>query len=180
MTEKGRVVVAPFLVTLGFDEATFTRLEELRRRYFPPERNVVPAHLSLFHKLPPEEEPTLREALAAAAARTPCIPLTFARLRRLGGGMAVEVEAEGLGSLQASLARSFDAWLTPQDRQPFRPHVTVMNKAPPEEAARAFAELGARWAPWHGQGEALLLWRYLGGPWEEVGRFPLARHGESA
>jgi 2'-5' RNA ligase len=180
MTEKGRVVVAPFLVTLGFDEATFTRLEELRRRYFPPERNVVPAHLSLFHKLPPEEEPTLREILSAMAARTPPLRLTFARLRRLGGGMAVEVEAEGLGSLQASLARSFDAWLTPQDRQPFRPHVTVMNKAPPEEAARAFAELGARWAPWHGQGEALLLWRYLGGPWEEVGRFPLARHGESA
>ena len=56
MTERGREAVEPFLVTLGFDEATFTRLEELRRRYFPPERNVVPAHLSLFHRLPPEEE----------------------------------------------------------------------------------------------------------------------------
>jgi hypothetical protein len=165
--------LAPLLVTLELDAESFSRLEGLRRRYFPPARNLIPAHLSLFHKLPAEEHPTLVHVLGDAAAR-PCPPLHFGRLRRLGQGMAVAVESRELGAVHQQLAEAFAAWLTPQDRQPFRPHVTLMNKATPEEAARAFAELEATWTPWEGWGEALLLWRYLGGPWERVQRYPFA------
>ena len=163
----------PLLVTLALDGGSFERLDGLRRRYFPPERNLIPAHVSLFHHLPPGEQTTVERQLTEAAARHARMPLHFTGLRRLGGGMAVEVVAPGLQGLHARLAKAFEPWLTRQDRQPFRPHVTVMNKAPPAEAARAFAELQAAWQPWHGTGEALLLWRYLGGPWEPVQRFAL-------
>ncbi len=165
--------LAPLLVTLELDAESFARLEGLRRRYFPPARNLIPAHLSLFHKLPAEERGTLERVLGEAAARV-CPPLHFGRLRRLGQGMAVNVESRELDAVHQELARAFAAWLTPQDRQPFRPHVTLMNKATPEEATRAFAELEAAWTPWAGRGEALLLWRYLGGPWEQVQRFPFS------
>lgn len=164
----------PLLVTLELDGDSFARLDGLRRRYFPPERNLIPAHVSLFHHLPAQEQAPVERQLAEAAARHPRMPLHFTGLRRLGGGMAVEVGAPELHLLHARLAEAFEPWLTRQDRQPFRPHVTVMNKAPPPEAARALAELQAAWQPWAGTGEALLLWRYLGGPWEPVQRFALA------
>lgn len=165
------LAAAPLLVTVELDAESFTRLDGLRRRYFPPERNLIPAHVSLFHHLPPSERDAVEAALSRSASRAAPV-LRFGRLRRLGRGMAVDVEAPELAAVQRELARDFGAWLTPQDRQPFRPHVTLMNKAPLEDAERAFAELGAGWAPWDGRGEALLLWRYLGGPWAPAGRFP--------
>ena len=161
---------APLLVTLELDARSFTRLDGLRRRYFPPERNFIPAHVSLFHHLPPGEHGTVSSVLTGAARRA-APGLRFGRLRRLGRGMAVDVEAPEVAAVHGELARAFSAWLTPQDRQPFRPHVTLMNKATPAEAEAAFAELGAGWSGWDGQGEALLLWRYLGGPWALDSRF---------
>ena len=166
--------MAPLIVTLGFDPETFDRLDALRRRYFPPDRNVVPAHVSLFHALPAEEWEVMASTLTAATLGIGPIPLRFSSLKRLGRGMAVAIEAPGLAGVHRELARAFSAWLTPQDRQPFRPHVTIMNKAEPAEAEAAFAHLGATWEPWTGIGTALLLWSYRGGPWEAVAEFPLA------
>ncbi len=162
----------PWLVTLGLDPASFDRLDALRGRYFPPGRNLVPAHVSLFHHLPGDQGPAVRAILDGVAATTAPPPLAFSAPFRLGVGFAVRVESADLGSAQARLARGFAPWLTPQDRQPYRPHATLMNKADRREAARAFAEVRDRWVPWIGAGEALLLWRYLGGPWEPAGRFP--------
>lgn len=164
---------APLLVTVELDAESFTRLDGLRRRYFPPERNFIPAHVSLFHHLPPEEHGSVSRTLAQVAARA-APALRFGRLRRLGRGMAVEVETPELAAVHRELSRAFAAWLTPQDRQPFRPHVTLMNKAQPGEAEAAFAGLGAGWTGWEGRGEALLLWRYLGGPWALDSRFPFS------
>lgn len=168
------MIDAPLLVTLALDAASFARLDALRTRHFPAGRNVVPAHVSLFHRLPPGEEVAVRDALAEAAEGCGPILLGFPSLKRLGRGVAATVESPGLTALRAGLARGFAAWLTPQDRQPFRPHVTLMNKAEPQAVAPAFAELGAGWEPWHGTGEGLLLWEYLGGPWRLRERYPFA------
>ena len=162
---------APFVVTLGFDPGTFGRLDALRRRYFPPERDLVPAHVSLFHALPPGEEAAVAASLAEVAASAGPIPLRFAGLSRLGRGMAVRVEAPGLSAVHRALAVEFRDWLTPQDRQPFRPHVTIMNKADKAEAERAYHHLGAAWTPFDGVGTGLLLWAYRGGPWELLAEF---------
>jgi hypothetical protein len=40
------------ILTLKLDQTTFERANTLRQQYFPPERNVVPAHVILFHQLP--------------------------------------------------------------------------------------------------------------------------------
>ncbi|MCY1045952.1 2'-5' RNA ligase family protein [Corallococcus sp. bb12-1] len=162
---------APLLVTAELDPEAFARLDGLRRRYFPPERNLIPAHVSLFHHLPPHEHASVEAALEAVAERL-APALHFGRPRRLGRGMAVDVEAPGLGTVHRELSHACAQWLTPQDRQPFRPHVTLMNKAPLEDATAAFAELSAGWASFDGHAPALLLWRYLGGPWEPLRRIP--------
>ncbi|WP_223644555.1 2'-5' RNA ligase family protein [Corallococcus sp. EGB] len=162
---------APLIITAELEPEAFARLDGLRRRYFPAERNVIPAHVSLFHHLPAHEQDAVEAALEVATERrSPTLRLT--QPRSLGRGMAVDVEAPDLTPVHRELSRAFAEWLTPQDRQPFRPHVTLMNKATVEDAKAALAELAADWAAFDSHAPALLLWRYLGGPWEPVRRFP--------
>jgi 2'-5' RNA ligase len=98
--------------------------------------------------------------------------LTFSSLRFLGKGVAVNVESAELLELRKKLAASWTAWLEAQDKQPFKPHVTVQNKVTPEVAQALFENFSQSWVPFSGRGTGLLLWRYLGGPWELVEKFP--------
>ena len=163
----------PFLITLGFDPATFDRLEGLRQLYFPPERNQVPAHLTLFHQLPGGERDEVDATLTRVAAGHPPVDLRFGGVKSTGRGIMVTTLAPGLTPIRGELAKAFDRHLTPQDRQPFHPHVMVMNKAERDEVELVLEELQATWSPWTGMGDRLILWRYLGGPWSEAGSYPL-------
>lgn len=62
--------------------------------------------------------------------------------------------------------------LTTQDRQGLRPHITVQNKASAEVAARTLAKLEAGFEPFNVTATGLRVWRYEGGPWTELARFP--------
>jgi hypothetical protein len=50
-------------------------------------------------------------------------------------------------------------------------HVTVQNKVTPQEARTLHGALSAADLPRTGTTMGLALWRYLGGPWEEPGRW---------
>jgi 2'-5' RNA ligase len=164
---------APLVLTLAFDAPSFERFDALRREHFPPGRNIVPAHLTLFHALPGAEEPAILADLAAVCqGREAPLHLAVTGLRFLGKGVAYVLASPELVTLRADLAGRWAAWLTPQDRQPFRPHVTVQNKAAPEAARALHERLSASFVPFEVATAGLLLWRYLGGPWEEVARVP--------
>ncbi len=163
---------APLILTLRMDPASFARLDALRRAHFPPQRNHLSAHLTLFHALPGEHAAEVAANLAAACAATAPVPLRFSGLRAFGKGVAYAVESAPLGRLRGLLVRNWHAWLTAQDRGGFRPHVTVQNKVDSAEARALFAELQAEFSPWDGTGDGLLLWRYRGGLWEAEGEFP--------
>ena len=45
----------PLVLTAALDDETFDWLDGLRRRHFPPERNHLAAHLTLFHALPVDQ-----------------------------------------------------------------------------------------------------------------------------
>ncbi len=53
----------PLIVAAALDEGAFAWFEDLRQTHFPPSRNQVPAHLTLFHALPGEQEAFIAEAL---------------------------------------------------------------------------------------------------------------------
>lgn len=165
---------SPLIVTLQLDPHSFAALDALRAAHFPPARNFLPAHLTLFHALPGAHEAAIAAELAALAAVTPPPALTFPGVRFMGRGVMAQVASPALVDLRAELASRWREWLTPQDRQPFRPHVTLQNKAPADEARRLHAELAAAWHMPDGHGAGLLLWRYLGGPWERAGAFPFS------
>ena len=52
-----------------------------------------------------------------------------------------------------------------------RPHVTVMNKAEPSAAKAVLRELEVSFHPRPLKIAGLELHRYLGGPWERLGRW---------
>lgn len=158
----------PLIVTLQLDPATTEIFDRLRAAYFPPVINHLKAHLTLFHNLPGEEERAVLETLGRAALARMPFEMTVAGLMKLGRGTAFRVESAELLDLRAALAAAFERWLTKQDRQKFRPHVTVQNKVAPHEAAALFDHLSRDFSPFRATAEGLQLWRYEGGPWSPV------------
>ena len=167
---------APLILTLKLDRESFERLDELRRMHFPPALNHIPAHLTLFHKLPGERLDEIVGDLVAARPDGP-LPLRATGLRKLGRGTAFDIEGAALKSWRGRLAHGWADALSPQDAQGFRPHVTVQNKVEPIRARALYDQLGDGFQPFDLQGIGVLVWRYLGGPWRleaEVGFTPPA------
>ena len=163
-------MAAPLVVTATFGDGDNGRLQALRRTHYPPERNRVPAHLTLFRQLPPSLEDELRRRLAACAA-TPAPRAEIAGVIDLGEGTALRVESEGLEDIRGDLALALRGLLTPQDMAPWRPHVTIQNKVEPREARALQARLRAGFERRPLSIRGLALWRYLDGPWEPVKTF---------
>jgi 2'-5' RNA ligase superfamily len=161
---------APLIVTALFGDGDNGWIQELRRTHYPPERNRVPAHLTLFHQLPPSAEAELHRRLVACAAAPPP-RAQIAGVMDLGQGTALRVDSEALEDLRDDLALALHGLLTPQDSAPWTPHVTVQNKVEPREARRLQQTLRGRFERWPLAIRALATWRYLGGPWEPVKSF---------
>jgi len=124
---------APLIVSALIGAEDFAWLDSLRRAHYPPNRNRLPAHLTLFHHLPPSVAPELRRRLAEICRRGP--PAAEASgLIDLGGGTAVRILSPALESIRAELAEAFAGLLIPQDRARWRSHVTIQNKVSPAEA----------------------------------------------
>jgi len=167
----GEAGLAPLIVTATFGADDHAWLEGLRRAHFPPERNQVPVHLTLFHQLMPSLDAELRDRLGALAAAPPPRAL-ITGVMDLGRGTAFRVESRDLEEARAELAEAFRGMLTPQDRAPWRPHVTVQNKVERRAviALQKLLQAGHFPRPLHIRG--LASWRYLGGPWEPVRTYP--------
>jgi len=160
------------IVTLLLDERSQAFFDRLRREHFPAERLVVGAHVTLFHDLPDDAGTVVARVLAELRPAPSDVAVTG--LRSLGRGVAFTLEARGAAALRDRLAGEFADRLTPQDRQPWRPHVTVQNKVQPEAARALLARLSAGFAPFTARAEGLALWHYRGGPWEPAAAYRFA------
>lgn len=158
----------PLIVTLSLDGADQARFDRLRAAHFPPERNHLQAHVTLFHALPGEHLEQVRRDLGEVGRRE-AHDVQVVRVRSLGRGVAYDLRAPELDEVHRELSRRWAAWLTPQDRQRLSAHITVQNKATPEAARRLLAELSSGFEPYAVRARGLGLWRYLGGPWEPLG-----------
>ena len=158
---------APLIVTALFGDGDNGWLQELRRSHYPAERNQVPAHLTLFHHLPPSAASEIDRRLALYAA-TAAPRARIGGVIDLGGGTALRVDSEELEDIRQDLADALRGLLTPQDMAPWRPHVTIQNKVEPREAKRLQQQLKAGFEPRPLAIRGLARWHYLGGPWEKA------------
>ena len=145
--------------------------DQLRQRHFPPERNFVPAHLTLFHALPQANQSEISSQLLDVVRNEPPIEGHTVKLLNLGRGVAFSVESPRLACLRSQLAELWSTELTAQDRQTPRLHITVQNKVAPEAARALLTELNRDFEPRTLLFEGMNLWRYLNGPWGFVQAF---------
>ena len=157
------------IVTLKLDADSQAFFEVMRQKHFPPERNQIGAHLTLFHTLPSTAETA--EVLRWVAGQHAAFTLQVTGLRSLGKGVAYTLRSAELLAVHAELAQAYAEHLSAQDRQRFMPHVVVQNKAQPAEARALLAELQGGFEPFAVRALGLELWNYLGGPWRLAEEF---------
>lgn len=162
------------ILTLRLDADAMARLERERRAFFPVHRNVIPAHVTLFQRLPGARLDHVAAGCAAVARAWRPMPVRATGVEAFRQGGAIALEVPGFERLRAALAREWDVDLEDQDRGRRRPHATVMNRARKEAVAVALEMLRARFAPWEGRAEGVDLWHYRGGPWEPAGAWAFA------
>lgn len=162
---------APIIVTALFGRADQAWFDGLRREYFPPERNQLDAHLTLFHHLPPSSADELKHRLTEETRGVRAPQARAAGLMSLGRGVAFRIDAPELAAIRRRLVEAFAGLLTPQDAGGWRPHVTIQNKVSPAVAKLVLTELQRGFQPRAVEVAGLATWWYRGGPWE-----PLSRH----
>lgn len=165
----------PFIVTAELPADVFSWADGLRRAHFPPERNHLSAHVTLFHAL----APSLREEVLAYLPRI--VGLHEAQMARitglmdLGGGTALRIESPAMSALREEIADHFHGTLTAQDSQPKRLHITVQNKVERAAAKALQADLAAQPVERSFRFAGIGLHLYKGGPWEPLGRWSFRR-----
>lgn len=164
-------MTGPLIVTADLADPDFAWLNGLRVKHFPPDRNQLPAHLTMFHALPPSVEYEAKQELSRHAKGTRPQAMV-AGLMNLGGGVAYRVVSEDLQSIRNEIAAHFHGMLTAQDKAGWRPHVTVQNKVSNKIASALLTELERDFRPKPLIVSGLSLHRYLGGPWEIIARYP--------
>jgi len=161
-----------YVLTLSVDAESQAYFEVLRRLHFPPERNQIPAHLTLFHTLP--NDSNIVRVLEFEAERQETFALAVTGVRSLGRGVAYKLESATLSALHARLSQAFAEHLTAQDKQRLQPHIVVQNKVTAATAYELLLDLQQTLAPMQVQALGMDLWRYMGGPWELARTFPFA------
>ena len=146
-------------------------LDALRRQHFPPDRNQLPAHLTIFHALPPSSEAEARARLSALA-QVPRPRAMIDGMMDLGGGVAFRIVSDDLDRIRAELADGFHGLLSAQDNAGWRPHVTIQNKVAPKVARELKSALERSFVQRPLGITGLGLHRYLGGPWERLATYP--------
>jgi hypothetical protein len=158
------------IVTAELGRGDFAWLDALRRRHYPPDRNRVAAHLTLFRSLPPSSEPEVRRSLArAASAAAP--EAKISGVMDLDGGVALRVDSEKLECIRDNLAGEFHGLLTSQDVGGWTPHVTIQNKVEPGVARALLRQAREEFEPRTLRITGLQLTRYLEGEWEPLGSY---------
>ena len=158
------------IIAAELAKADFASLDALRRSHYPPERNRVPAHLTLFRSLPPSAEAEVRTSLSRAASEA--MPRAeISGVMDLDSGVALRVQSETLEQIRDELAGEFRGLLSAQDRGRWTPHVTIQNKVEPRAARALLRELRSAFEPRPLRITGLQLIRYVKGEWEPLASF---------
>ena len=166
--DKASVTAPVCILTARLDAASFAWLDDLRRAHFPAARNLLSAHLTMFHRLSPLQV----ERLCAVPRPARPIAVDFDALVFLGAGNAVRATAPELVQLRDEIRAALGCGLSRQDAQRWMPHVTIQNKVTPAAARTLQAALAADFRARSGSIDALEVWDYLGGPWRLAQSLP--------
>lgn len=157
---------APLILTALLPRDMSAWATALRTEHFPPERNYLDAHVTLFHAIPPHCLEELGEVLGRLVAENSPPPARLEGIMSLGGGTALKLASPAMLDLRARIADRFTGMLTRQDQHTPRLHVTIQNKVTSSKAKALQAQLHIEPRDFAFRGFGLYFYR--GGPWEHV------------
>ena len=161
----------PLLVTAELPPDVLAWADGLRKAHFPPDRNKLRAHVTLFHALPPSVEEELRQTLGELSAASPP-EASISGLMKLGSGTALAIDSAAMLELHGIVAERMHGLMTRQDAQPLRLHVTIQNKVTSREARALQDQLGATLQTRNFQFQGFGLYAYEDGLWRPIRNFP--------
>jgi 2'-5' RNA ligase superfamily len=169
----------PFIVTAELPADLFAWADGLRREHFPPERNHLAAHVTLFHAFAPSLREEVRAMLGAVAAESAPPKARVEGLMNLGKGTALALHSPAMLAIRESIAERFHGALTAQDSHAPRLHITIQNKVEPALAKALQAELAQTLRPCDFAFTGLGLHLYCNPHWEAQGvwKFRGKQHG---
>ncbi len=159
----------PIILTLQLDHESQDYFNSLRKLHYPYHLNHLDAHVTLFHQLPGSQSKICSETENAARIGSFAIEVTD--VFHTGFGVAYRLESTPLMQLHSFLKEAFYTYLTTQDRQPFRPHVTIQNKVSAEASRSLASQLRKGFEPFTATAAGINAWEYLGGPWGHIDFF---------
>jgi len=134
---------APLLVTAELPSDILVWADAMRQAHFPPERNKLKAHVTLFHALPPSVEDELGTLLAQLAkGEGPKARVTG--LMKLEGGTALALESPGMAEVHGVIQDRMHGLMIPQDTHELRLHITIQNKVSANKARALQTDLGPK------------------------------------
>jgi 2'-5' RNA ligase len=155
----------PLILTLKLNPEAAAYFTGLRKQHFPPERNYLDAHLTLFHHLP-GNEPKIFEVIKTVCFTQKPMTLPVTQVVSIGAGVAFKLESEELKKLHKNLQQQWQQLLIPQDKQILWPHITIQNKVDRATSVKLQQELSTKFKPFEIQGFGFSIWEYLNGPWQ--------------
>lgn len=163
---------SPLVVTLRMGDQAAARFTALRRTHFPPGRNWLDAHVTLFHALPGAAlDAVLADAKDVASAQAP-FPMRSAGVRFLGAGVAYTLVTPEGDALRSALVQRWSALLGRQDQARRNAlHITVQNKVAPAAARALHERLERCFVPEDVPAVGLDVWHYEGGPWRAAAAY---------
>ncbi|RGP40245.1 hypothetical protein BPTFM16_00526 [Altererythrobacter insulae] len=162
----------PFILTAKLPEHIHLWADDLRQQHFPPERNHLHAHVTLFHAFAPSLFEELKAFVPQIVREFSAPEAEITGLLDLGKGTAIRLHSPELLHIRALIAEHFHGTLTDQDLHEPRLHITIQNKVSKEDARALQAELAPQIELRNFRFPGLEMHRYLGGPWEFVKGFP--------
>ncbi|RDC60303.1 hypothetical protein HME9302_01505 [Alteripontixanthobacter maritimus] len=163
---------APLILTAQLPKDMHRWATSLRTEHFPPERNHLEAHVTLFHAIPHFAEEEVRAECARIAAEMSPVPAELEGLLNLGRGTALKLTSPAMLSVRDRIAERLHGLLTAQDQHTPRLHVTIQNKVTLDAVKALQAQLADQIEPRSFAFRGLALHRYLGGPWDAVKDWP--------
>lgn len=163
---------APFIVTGELPADVLGWADGLRRAHFPPERNWLKAHVTLFHSFAPSLRAELPRFLSTMAGEYPPPPAQVSGLMDLGQGTAIAIHSPALLAVRQRIAERFRDMLTRQDQGGKRLHITIQNKVSRGQALALQQALAGHMPHRRFAFTGLGLHIYRIPHWEPVGTWP--------
>ena len=138
---------APFIVTAELPGQVLVWADGLRAKHYPPERNKLAAHVTLFHSFAPSLREELLRVLKGLASEYARPPAQIDRLMPLGTGTALAIHSPGMLAIRERIAEHFHGALTAQDSHAPRLHITIQNKVTSQAAKALQRDLSATLKP---------------------------------